>query len=190
MENSDVVTREFDISDFTDVNVSHAFRVEITRSDTYSVAITANEKLFDHIDATKSGDTLKIGIKPHFSIHPETTPEAKITMPVLKKLRLSGASKGTVKGFSSREDFDLHLSGASTLDIDIEAGETTLEVTGASKLSGNMELGDASISLSGASRVGMEIKAGKTNIKATGASKLSGNMKLVDTEEGICRVGR
>ena len=178
MENSDVVTREFDIIDFTDVEVSHAFRVEITRSDTYSVAVTADEKSFDHIVAVKSGDTLKVGMKPHVSIHGSTTPEAKITMPVLKKLKLSGASKGTVKGFSSQEDFDLHLSGSSTLDIDIEAGKTTLKGSGASKLSGNMKLGDTSISLSGASRADIDIEAGKTTVEESGASKLSGNMKL------------
>jgi len=168
----DVVTRELDITDFANVEVSHAFRVEITRSDTYSVAITANEKLFDYIDAVKSGDTLKIGMKPHLSIRGSITLEAKIAMPVLKKLRLSGASKGTAKGFSSQEDFDLHLSGASTLDIDIEAGKTKLETTGASKLNGEMKLDDADIALSGASRAELKGSANNVNLNASGASRL------------------
>lgn len=168
----DVVTRELDITDFTNVEVSHAFRVEIDRSDTYSVTITANENLFDHIDATKSGDTLKIGMKPHLSIRGRITLEAKIAMPALKKLKLSGATKGTVKGFSSEEDFDLHLSGASNLDIDIEAGKTKLETTGASKLNGNMKLGDADITLSGASRAELKGSANNVDLDATGASKL------------------
>ncbi len=168
----DVVTRELDITDFTNVEISHAFRVEITHSDTYGVTITANEKLFDYIDAVKSGDTLKIGMRPHLSIRGSITREAKITMPALKKLRLSGASRGTAKGFSSEENFELHLSGASTLDTDIEAGKTKLETTGASKLSGNMKLGDADISLSGASRAELKGSANNVDLNATGASRL------------------
>jgi len=146
--------------------------VEIARSDTYGVAITANEKLFDYIEAVKSGDTLKIGMKPHLRIRGSITLEAKISMPVLKKLRLSGASKGTAKGFSSEEDFDLHLSGASTLDIDIEAGKTRVETTGASKLNGNMKLADADIALSGASRAELKGSASNVNLDASGASRL------------------
>lgn len=179
----DVVTRELEITDFSKVEVSNAFRVEITQSDTYGVAITANEGIFDHIDAVKSGDTLKLGMKPHLRIRGSITLEAKITMPVLKYLKLSGASRGTAKGFSSQEDFGLNLSGASVLDMGIEAGKTNLELSGASKITGNVKLGDADMTLSGASRAELEGSANNVTLKANGASRLEmGGLTINDTD--------
>lgn len=171
IDTGSVVTKELDFTDFTNVEIGHAFRVEITHSDSYRVTITANEKLFDHINVTKSGNTLKISLKPlRFHIRP--TMEARIAMPTLNKLRLGGATKGVVRGFSSQEGFDLNLSGASTLDIDAEAGEAKFEISGASRLSGNIKVGDAEFTLSGASRAELSGSAKNVILSAWGASKL------------------
>lgn len=166
-----VVTREMDFADFTNVEVGHAFKVEITRADSCSVSITAGEKLFDHIDVVKSGNTLKISLKS-YRFHIRPTLEARITMPTLNKLRLGGATRGTVTGFSSEEPFDLNLSGASALDIDMEAGKTGFEISGASRLSGNMKADDAELVLSGASRAELRGSANSVIVSAWGASKL------------------
>lgn len=166
-----VVTREFDYSDFTNVEVACCFKVDIARSDSYSVTVTGNESLFDHINIDKSGNTLKISVKP-FHFHTRPTLGAHITMPMLNKLRLSAAAKCSVNGFSSPEKLDVNLSGASTLDIDIEAGKTKVEVSGASKLHGNMTLGDSEFTLSGASRMELKGSARNVELNAWGASRL------------------
>ena len=168
-----VVTKEMDFSDFSNVEVGHAFKVEITRSDSYRVTITASKKLFDHINAVQSGNTLKISLKPlHFRFQLRPTLEARIAMPTLNRLRLDGAVKGIVGGFSSQGDFDLNLSGASRLDINMEAGEAKFEESGASRLSGNLKLGDAEFTLSGASRAALNGSANNVILSAWGASKL------------------
>lgn len=167
-----VVTREMDFTDFINVEVSHAFKVEIIRSDSYRVALTASEKYLEHIDVIKSGNTLKISLKA-LRFHVRPTLEARIAMPALNKLRLSGATRGTVKGFGSQESFDLNLSGASRLQVEMKAGETKLEVSGASRLSGNMEVGDTEFTFSGASRAELSGSANNTVLNAWGASKLA-----------------
>ncbi len=184
-DNDTVVTREFDFSDFTNVEVSHAFRVDIIRSDSYQVSITASARLFDYIDVTKSGNTLKISRKP-FQFPARTAPEARIAMPILNKLRLSGATKGTVAGFSSQEDFDLNVSGASGLDIDMEAGKTKLEISGASRVSGNVKVADAEFTLSGASRAKLSGSVNNIVLNAWGASRLDlADFTLNDTSVSL-----
>jgi ElaB/YqjD/DUF883 family membrane-anchored ribosome-binding protein len=171
VETGSVVTKKMDMTDFTNVEVGHAFKVDITRSDSYSVNITASENLFDCMDVTKSGSTLKISLKPlRFQARP--TLEARITMPSLSKLRLAGATRGKVRGFSSQENFDLMLSGGSTLDIDMETGDTRFEISGASRLCGNIKAGDAEFVLSGASQAALKGSADKVVLSAWGASKL------------------
>ena len=181
-DNGGTVTRELDFSDFTSVEVSHAFKVEIICSDSYQASITASARLLDYIDVAKSGNTLKISRKSHHS-PTGTVPEAQIAMPILNKLRLSGATKGTVKGFSSQGDFDLNLSGASALDIEMKAGETKVEISGASRLSGNMKADDAEFTLSGASRAELNGSAKNVVLNAWGASKLDlADFVLDDTD--------
>ncbi len=171
-----LVTREMDLRDYSSIEVDHAFNVEINHSDSYRVAITAGEKLFEHINATKSGSTLRISLKPClFRFNPRTL-KILIEMPVLKKLRMAAATRGTVRGFSSTETFDLYLSGASTLDIDIEAGKTKLEISGASRLGGYMKLDDAEFILSGSSRAQLNGSCNSAILNAWGA----GTLELAD----------
>ncbi|HEX9975677.1 MAG TPA: DUF2807 domain-containing protein, partial [Dehalococcoidales bacterium] len=106
IDSGSIVRQELGVSDFANVEVDCAFLFEITRADTYSVAITASEELFNYINVIKSGNTLRLSLKPvHFHTCP--TLKAAIAMPALNRLRQSAATKGVVRGFRSQEPFDL-----------------------------------------------------------------------------------
>ena len=168
-------TREFNFSDFTRVEVSSAFEVEISQSDAYSVSVTANDNLFDYIQVSKQGATLQIRLKTASYIG--TTQRASITMPDLYGLELSGATHGTVQGFGSSHDFTLELSGASSLSmVDMSAGDIRFNVSGASRVTGDITAGDADFDNSGASTVELQGSASDVVIDASGAS----NAKLAD----------
>jgi len=168
-----LVTQEFNFSDFTRVEVGNAFEVEIVRADSYRVSITADDNLFEYIQVSKAGETLKIGIRPTIGQFSGTL-RAEITMPQLHGLGLSGATHGTVSGFSSTENLDIEVSGASSLDMsDIAAGDIKLGLSGASKASGDITAsGDAQLNLSGASAVQLQGSASDLVIDASGASRV------------------
>jgi len=166
-----VVSRDFDLADFTHVQVSNAFKIELIPSETYSVSITANENIFPHIDVSKSGNTLTIGVKDLYINIGDSTLEARVTMPELWRLELSGASRGKAQGFKSSHDFDLLLSGASTLDMDMETGNVDFKISGASEVTGHLEASDTRVELSGASTLDIEGSAGNTVLRASGASE-------------------
>jgi hypothetical protein len=166
-----IITREMDFTDFNTVEVGSCFRVEIKQADSHSVTISGGEEFFDYVNVTKSGNTLKISIKPlTFFTRPNL--QASITMPKLKKLRLSGAATCTVNGFRSGDAFDLYVSGSSVLNIDIEAGKAKVEISGAGRLKGKMKLADAEFTLSGASRAELTGAANNVVLNAWGASRL------------------
>jgi len=176
-----IITREYDFNDFTNVEVACCFLVTIKQSDSYHISVTGREKLFSYIDIDKSGNKLRMSVKP-FHFHTRPMLKVNIAMPLLQRLRLSGAAKSSVHGFSSSENLGLNLSGASTLNIDIEAGNTKVEVSGAGKICGSMKISEAEFTLSGASRA--EIKGSASNVKlsAWGASWLDlGEFVLNDT---------
>ena len=186
-------TEEFDLSDFSRVEVGYAFEVEVVQSDSYSVGITADDDLLKHLNVSKEGETLKVGHSKHIGWRAGITrPKARISMPVLKGLKLSGASKGTIGGFSSSEDFKLNLSGASGVTGEIAAGNADFALSGAShaELTGSAEkivlegsgasrmeldgfpVHNAAVKLSGASRSTVTLD-GRLDAKLSGASRLT-----------------
>ena len=162
-------TRTMDYSDFTRLNVGHAFQVTVTRADSFSVSLTLDDNLYDYLVIERSGSTLQVRLKWGTYLH--ATQKATITMPDLRVLDLSGASRADVSGFSSSDSLIFDLSGASSLIIDdVTAGKTNLDVSGASRVSGSMEIADGDFDISGASTVELDGTADDITVDASGAS--------------------
>ena len=167
--------RNYDFDGFNKIEVSSAFQVEVIPSDSYSITITAQKKLFDHITVTKTGDTLGISMKWSFGTWLSSwgfrSPKARITMPVLTGLEMSGASKGTVKGFKSSENLELVISGASSLEVDMEVKDADIEVSGASHLTGVLKSGNTKMEVTGASGIELKGSGDNLDINVSGASR-------------------
>jgi hypothetical protein len=167
-----------DVKDFTRLDVQNAFDVEVRQSDTFSVEITASEALLDYISVNKTGETLTLKLSPN---HPFTdfvlmrkVLKARITMPVLRGVALSGASKATVSGFKSTNVVDLTLAGASTLQLaGVESGEANIDVSGACGLDGKLTTGNVKLDVSGASHVELSGTGKDVKLTGTGASRIN-----------------
>ena len=170
VEEGPLTTKTYDFTDFTGVEVGHAFELEVTPSDNYSITITAREGVLDHVDVTKDGGTLKIEMDVWFLTW-RSNPKVTITMPSLQSLNLSGAAQGDARGFKSSSAFEAELSGASHLDMDMGAGAFRAQISGASSLSGDLEATSSDIGLSGASNVTLTGSGGDLAIDASGASR-------------------
>ncbi len=180
-----VVSRDFNVSDFTGVNIATVFDVELVPSQSYNVTITANENIFQYIDVSRSGNMLTVGLKG-VSLRGPMTLKARITMPELNELRLSGATRATAYGFKSTQDFKLSISGASSLDMDMETGGFEADLSGACKARGKLKAGDTDIQLSGACAVEFEGSAGNVVVGASGASKADlSKLSVKDADVGV-----
>jgi hypothetical protein len=152
----DLVTEEKDFSDFTIVEVGSGFEVEIIQSSSYSINVTADDNVLDHIKVSKSGDTLTIRLEWGYS-YQSVTLRAEVTMPELYELQFSGGTHGTVEGFTSSHEFVFGLSGGSHLSGDFTtSGDAQFLLSGGSHL---IELdgaaNDLRISVSGGSGLGL-----------------------------------
>ena len=186
-----IVTRQQEVEDFSVVEASSTFEVNITRAASFSVSVTADDNLFDHISVSRIGRVLKIDVESGLILVRHTL-KADIAMPELKGVRLSGVSRGNVTGFRSSDDLDIDLSGASRLDGDIGAGDADINLSGASRLTlqgsaeeikveasgaSTLELGEfpvdrARVTLSGASRATVDVRKELGPVSLSGASTL------------------
>ncbi len=168
----ETVTLDMDYENFTSIEAGYAFDIEVTRSDSYMVQITVDKILEDHLNVSQQGDTVYINLKQGY-IYTNTTQQAKITLPDLRRMELSGASKAVVSGFSTTESVNYGLSGASRLDLShMTAGNAGFELSGASRVSGSFDIKDGKFDLSGASSLELEGSAEDITIAASGASKV------------------
>jgi len=150
------VTKEFDFRNFTSIEVGYAFEVNVTRADTHSVTITLNENVFEYLDISQSGKTLIIRMKSYY-IYQRVTRQASITLPALRSLELSGASRGEVAGFETTDDMGFDVSGASNLSlVDLKAGNTSFDVSGASTVELEGKGTNVRLEVSGASTARLE----------------------------------
>lgn len=180
-KNSDeMVTRQLDYRDFTNIEAGCAFRIETIQSEKFSVSVRAVKDLIEDVIIFKSGSTLKMALREHI-YHARPSVEVKIGMPLVNKIRLGAATRGALRGFNSNEELDIRLTGNSLLETDIVAGNARCEISGASRLTGKMVLKDADFVLSGASRVALKGTAENVTLSAWGAS-------VVQTEDFLVKV--
>lgn len=185
-----VQTVQEDLAGFSKIDAGGAFRVDVTRSDTYSVVINVDEKVVPYLDVRVEGDTLRIHLKSNLVVAAGPM-EAKVSMPSLSGLDLSGATQTNITGFKSGDNLDTNVSGASQLAGDIEAGNTRFQISGASRVTlqgkgqalnleasgasqanlGAFRVGDADVQVSGASKATVNA-SGKLNVDASGGSQV------------------
>jgi hypothetical protein len=203
-----VVTQEEAITGFDRVDVSQGFQVDVSQGDTFRVVIRVDDNVAEHLDVSKKGNTLKIGLRSRRSYRlKNATLEAEVTMPTLVWLDLSGGSRVTITGFTSTEDFNADLSGGSHLGGDMEAGDANFDLSGGSHLTlsgsaqdlkldasggGQIDLGDfsvvdANVEMSGGGRATVNA-SGRLDVDASGGSHVtyvgSPTLGNIDTSGG------
>ncbi len=184
-------TEVMEFSDFSALDIGYGFEVKVTKSSSYSVSITGDRNVFNRVVVSKSGDSLRIGLKPGI-VYRRLTLRAEISMPELIDFEASGGAHGTVEGFSSSnkfilelsggseikmtdmvfEELDADLSGGSSIEIDGEATDLTLEASSGSSFElGGLQVHDANINLSGGSH-GTIMLDGRLDANLSGGSRL------------------
>jgi hypothetical protein len=172
-----IVTIEENFTGFTALDINHAFDVTVQQGDDYSVTIRVDDNFVDDLDIKLQGDALKIGFKSTFNTRlKDATFEADITMPELSAIDVSSASRAEIKGFSSSAPFRANVSSAGSLRGDIDAGNTTLDVSSASSVELAGSGADLVVNASGASTVDLsDFPVGDATVDASDASRVTVN---------------
>jgi hypothetical protein len=170
-----VITREFDFSDFDEVEIGHAFQGTVTQGDDYRVVVRIDDNLEEYLRAEQNGNRVSIGFENMIGIT-RATMEYEVVMPSLTALHASGATEARVSGFSSADAFTAEASGASRIEGDITTGDLTANASGASTITLNGSGGNVQADASGASTVNLEaFTTADANANASGASTITVN---------------
>ncbi len=166
----ETVTETFDVTDFTEVEVSSAFDVTIEIGDEPSVEIDLNDEVLDRLEVEQDGDRLRIGFDSGlFSISGPL--EARIVTTDLTKVTFDGAVDASLDGLDAQQ-LDVELSGASQVTGRGSVGVLVIDADGASQADfANTEVERAEVDVSGASSVDVN-GAAEVRGQASGASSV------------------
>jgi hypothetical protein len=150
---SETINVRYSADGFSKIKVDDACSATITRGDTFSVFVKINENLEKYLHIDRNGDMVTISLADGYSYN-NLAFKATIVMPDLDAIVGSDASEIVVGGF----DF------AHSLAVDI---------SDASRLTGTVVCGDASVSVSDASKVTLGGSADNLVCKVSDASSAS-----------------
>jgi hypothetical protein len=173
-----------------------------------SVQLSGYENLLQHIKTEIKGDTLHIFVPEGWDISADDDISAKITMPSLAALALSGRTNTDIHGTVSGPKFDIDISGSGDVRIDninvsdfstsvsgaadivIKAGNAahaTYDISGAGDIKGfSLQTSETVATLSGAGVA--EVNAQRrleSHINGTGSIRYKGHPVLVSDIAGI-----
>jgi hypothetical protein len=124
--------RHYSVTDFDRLEMGDAFNINVQQGNFFEVAVRGDRRNIEDLSVRTEGSTLVIRYKQNR--HRRYDTYITITMPELYAVNFSGASDARVSGFGPTQALDVYLSGASKLQLDIEAEEINTVLSGASYL--------------------------------------------------------
>ena len=175
------ITKSYQISDFTELDVSGAFKIVVKVGEDTSLKITGGENIIPYIDVKNDEDELEIGFKKDMNNVGNILVE--ITVKELKGVDLSGACKIEAEDIKT-DSFEIAFSGACSGEFKGTVKKLEVDLSGATNLDAKELIAEnVEIEVSGASNA--KIFASKSlDAEASGASNITiyGDPEKVKTD--------
>ncbi len=169
----DGATRTFALKNFTEIDASGGFIVNVVSGDAFKVTAKGRDDDFNDVKIEVDGNALRAYIdrNGNFDGNNREPIGLTVTMPTVEKLRLTGASQAKLSGFKALKALDVVLTGACKADINATTTDLNLVLTGGSNARLRGRADHFTANLTGACTVdATEITIDRANIDATGAS--------------------
>lgn len=164
-------TRQFEVADFSEIQVSGAAKVNYTTGEEAGVTVTVDDNIIDLVQCDVSGGKLKISVVESYRTSLGMTID--VTSPELSGVKLSGASSFQSTNSISTDRLNISLSGASSVQLSGNANELIIDGSGACKVNcEKLKTNEVTVDLSGASKADLNV-VDQLDAKLSGASKVS-----------------
>jgi len=159
---------------FTGIEISSAIKVVLTQGNTEKLTLEGDDDLLQRVITETRGNKLIIKLKEGTYNKSSQEVTAYLTFKTLSSIELSGAVNLNGTNEMNFNDLELECSGATKINLHLNASKLDCDFSGASNLSleGSAQL--LNIDISGASKVNAEDLVVKNcNIDCSGASYIA-----------------
>ncbi len=161
-----------DVDSFTGIAVGGYADLTVTEGEEFSVVVTADENLQEHVITRVKGSTLEINQEySYFGTPPRVS--VAVTMPALAKVSLSGSSDASIR-VTNPATLDVNVSGSAQVDLRSDATALALSVSGSGTITANGTVTTATLSVSGSGAVnGENLTAREATVTVSGSGDVS-----------------
>ena len=152
--NGSVGTETRQVANFNSIDVSGAIDVYVSQSPESSIKIEGDQNLLEYVEVYEEGGTLRIHTRKGINIKPTRSMKVHVSNPDFKGFEASGACNIIGQNMiKTSGNVRIDLSGASDVDMQLDAPKIETEVSGAGsvKLAGKTK--DFSVDGSGSTEV-------------------------------------
>lgn len=186
-------TKSYELKDFTGVAVSGAWEVRVSEGSQYKVTVSVADDMLPLLDVYAGGGVLHVGLKPG-TVLTNRRMSATITMPSLDRIRLSGANRAAISGFTG-DRLIVECSGAASITAKGQGyRRVRIDASGASAVRfRDLPTRNADVRISGAGQAELFMTGGELTGHLSGAGKVNywGTVsKQTITTSGISSVSR
>jgi hypothetical protein len=163
------VSESHKLTDFTKIEISGGFKVNLKQDSSLNVTITTDDNLMKYMRTSVDGDKLRISAKRNFCSSGETV--VNIGVRNLDAIETAGAVDLNSDGKINTKDLHFELNGASKVNMDLNAANVIMEGNGASEINLKGQASSNKIEFSGSGKIyAFDFVVGSYNIETTGAS--------------------
>lgn len=159
------------VSGFTGIEASSAFDITVTKGNSESLVIEADDELMPYVRSEVRNGVLHLYLDNGKKVRNIKMLRAAIVLKNLDKVSLSGACKLTANDLFTPDQFKGGCSGASNMTVNVNTGQLSIGASGASEIQVNANVtSDARLDVSGASNIQGDLKAATVKFNSSGVS--------------------
>lgn len=166
-----ITTQDRAVNNFKNVEVGGAAKLFVSQGDQHSVKVEVDENLQQYIEVFQEGNKVIIREKDDYNLDPTGDIKIYVTSPVYNDIDVSGACDIIGQApINNPENLQMHISGAGTMKMEINAPQITANVSGSGSVNLKGETKSVDIGLSGAADAHCyDLKSENTKVDISGA---------------------
>ncbi len=159
------------VSNFSAIKASSAFSITVNKGNTESLVIEADENIMPYVRSEVKNGELKLYLDGRKHFHNVKTMKAAIGVKNLNRVDLSGACKLSSNDLFDVPKFEIDLSGASNVQLNIKAQVLNVDASGASSIDLKAAAREAKFEASGSCKMQLDLQSAGASFDLSGACK-------------------
>lgn len=145
--------KERSISSFSEIEITGFFKVELKQNNNCKLEIETDENLHKFIEVNVSNNTLIIDFDEDYKLGKNEEIKLYISFNKLESLEITGAAHLYNKSVMELDEFELDISGAAEVNLNLNANYMKSEINGAADLNFKGIVNKAKIEFNGAGNI-------------------------------------
>ncbi|MDB5155610.1 MAG: hypothetical protein JWR50_317 [Mucilaginibacter sp.] len=171
-----VVSEDRKMANFTKLDIAGAYKVYLKQDSSLNVTVSADDNLLKYIKTEVSGDKLSISTN-NKNICGSGEISVTIGVKNINAIDAAGAIDISTSGKLVTKNVELDLSGATKLDLDLDAADVNTKCSGVTEISLKGQASAHNIELDGGGKLhAFDFVVGNYNIQTSGASECEINV--------------